>query len=83
MICWRVSSLSLAKLGSWRSTLSDLLTGSISSTQSIWPISRNVVMMLLTVRFAATWADWLSITSAGPSGQFLSIHFTSGGALSR
>jgi len=79
VICWRVSSLSLQKLGSWPSTCRERLTGSIRSTQSTWPIRRRVVMMLPTVRLDATCALWLSSISVCPSGQCCSVHRTSAG----
>jgi hypothetical protein len=79
VICWRVRSLSAAKLGSSRSTRSERLTGSIRSTHSTWPIMRNVVMMLPTVRLAAAWAVCACSTSSGPLGQFASVQANSGG----
>ncbi len=82
VICWRVSSLSWAKLGNCLSTCNERLTGSISSTQSTWPIMRKVVMMLPTVMLVATCVVWLSTISTCPSRQCLSVHSTSAGELS-
>ena len=76
VICWRVPSLSSAKLGNCCSTCIALLTGSINSRHSTWPIKRRLLMMLLMVRLVDTCAAWPSAISAWPFAQCKLIQYT-------
>ena len=77
VVCWRVPSLSSAKLGNCRKTCNALLTGSINSRHSTCPISRRLLMMLLIVRLVATCAVWFSAIRLKPFVQCRLIQHTS------
>ena len=77
VICWRVPSLSSPKLGNCCNTCSALLTGSISSRHSTWPIRRRLLMMLLIVRLVDACAAWLSAIRLNPLTQCRLIQYTS------